>query len=60
MYMNNRYEVTIRTESDHVHIFVCNDEHFNEFMLHLLENPAPFDQQGIEFIVSLFCYERAA
>lgn len=52
------YQVVVFGESGHVHVFRCSDEHFDQFMLHLFENPAPFDEKAIEAVIKMFCYEK--
>lgn len=56
---NNLYVVKIELADGHTHVFCCDDEHFDELMLHLLENPSPLDTSQASFVVSLFCQEKA-
>lgn len=53
------FQVVVFGEGGHVYVFRCSEEHFDRFMLHLFENPAPFDKKVIEAVIKMFCFEKA-
>lgn len=58
MGMMRCFQVVVFGESGHVHVFRCTEEYFDRFMLHLFENPAPFDEKTIEAVIKMFCFEK--
>jgi len=54
------YQVVARSQTDHIYVFRCAEEHFDRFMLHLLENPAPLDQDSIKRVILMFYHEKAS
>jgi len=53
------FQVIASGQSGHVYVFRCSEDQFDRFMLHLFENPAPFDQESIKAVIKLFCFEKA-